>query len=176
MEERRVKYPLGSLSQIEAKTFGEPGHRTFSLNLLAGTAQCSVWLEKEQLFQLGIYLQDAIRSQSAEERQRPSEPKEAEWSDDGTKIEFRAGQVMLSHDAASNSFYLLVYEREEEESSEEMASVSFWITTDQADVLAQEALKICSAGRPLCVLCGLPIDPEGHVCPRSNGHTVLEVG
>ena len=41
---------------------------------------------------------------------------------------------------------------------------------------AEEALRICSAGRPLCFLCGQPINPDGHACPRSNGHTVLEAG
>ncbi|HAI99827.1 MAG TPA: DUF3090 domain-containing protein, partial [Dehalococcoidia bacterium] len=34
----------------------------------------------------------------------------------------------------------------------------------------------CAAGRPRCFLCGLPINPDGHVCPRANGHTVLEAG
>ena len=28
-----------------------------------------------------------------------------------------------------------------------------------------------AAGRPPCPLCGLPLDPEGHICPRQNGAT-----
>jgi len=27
------------------------------------------------------------------------------------------------------------------------------------------------AGWPTCPLCSLPIDPQGHVCPRPNGHS-----
>ena len=81
---------------------------------------------------------------------------------------------MLSHDAPTNSFYLMAYEGEDPESGEEEMSVSFWITTDQANAVAEEALRICTAGRPRCFLCGLPINPEGHVCPRSNGHTAFE--
>jgi predicted amidophosphoribosyltransferase len=27
-----------------------------------------------------------------------------------------------------------------------------------------------AAGRPICSMCGQPIDPEGHFCPRKNGH------
>ncbi len=46
----------------------------------------------------------------------------------------------------------------------------------QASVLGEEALKICAAGRPNCFLCGQPINPEGHACPRANGHTILEAG
>jgi len=29
---------------------------------------------------------------------------------------------------------------------------------------------VVAAGRPPCPLCGNPLDPEGHVCPRQNGH------
>ncbi len=174
MEQRRVKYPLGSLSRIEAMSVGEPGHRTFRLVIEAGAAHCSVWLEKEQLFQLGIYLQDVVRSLSDEDRERPSQPKEPEWTGEGAPIDFKAGQFLLSHDTAANSFYLLAYEREEEEAEEDAASVSFWITTVQAQALSEEALRICAAGRPRCFLCGLPINPEGHVCPRSNGHAAME--
>ncbi|MCI0784949.1 MAG: DUF3090 family protein, partial [Chloroflexi bacterium] len=68
------------------------------------------------------------------------------------------------------------YEREEEGASEEPASVGFSISIAQAETIAEEALRICSAGRPLCFLCGQPINPDGHACPRSNGHTVLEAG
>ncbi|MEK7806434.1 MAG: DUF3090 family protein [Chloroflexota bacterium] len=176
MEPRRVKYPLGSLSHIDARSIGEPGHRTFQLALEAGRATCSVWLEKEQLLQLGIYLQDVVRSLSPEDRKRRGEPKEPEWAGQAAAIDFKAGQLLLSHDPKTSSFYLLAYEREETEPAEESASVSFWITADQAERLAEESLRICAAGRPPCFLCGLPINPEGHVCPRSNGHTVFEAG
>ena len=178
MEERRAKYPMGSLSEVQAETFGEPGRRTFRLVLGAGQAQCSLWLEKEQLFQLGVYLQDAVDSLSEEDKSADSRRQEQEWFG-GEEVDFKAGQMMISHDKQANCFYLLAYERESaetEKSEEEMASVSFWIDPGQARVLSEEALKICAAGRPNCFLCGQPINPEGHVCPRSNGHTVLETG
>jgi uncharacterized repeat protein (TIGR03847 family) len=182
MEPRPIKYALGSLSLIEARSFGEPGQRTFLLALEAGPAACSLWLEKEQLSQLAGYLRDVVLSMSDEDRERPSQPKEPEWSGGGASIDFKAGQLLLSYDPTANSFYLMAYELEEADLKEtdtpveEPMSVSFWITPKQADDLAKEALRICAAGRPRCFLCGLPIDPEGHVCPRSNGHTALAVG
>ena len=176
MEPRRVKYSLGALSQLQAEAFGQPGHRTFRLALQAGAADCIVWLEKEQLFQLGVYVQEVIQSLSAEDRQRASAPKEPEWPGARTSIDFKAGQLSLSHDAASNCFYLQAHQAGEQESREDPSSVSFWITVAQGAALAEEALRVCAAGRPLCFLCGLPINPEGHVCPRSNGHIVFEAG
>ncbi len=181
MEEKQVKYSLGRLSQVEAATFGQPGRRTFRLELSAGSALCLLWLEKEQLFQLGVYLRDYIGGLSAEERARESAPQEPTWPGGETSIDFRAGQMFLSHDRETNSFYMQAHERDSGEeqdapSGQEAESVSFWITMAQASQLAEESLRICAAGRPACFLCGQPINPEGHVCPRANGHTVLEVG
>ena len=176
MEQREVKYSLGSISHIEPRTFGEPGQRTFNLVIEAGNANCTVWLEKEQLFQLGIYLQEVVSAMSLEDKQRHGVSSEPEWSGEGISIDFKAGQIMLSHDPDSNSFRLVAYEREEEGASEEPASVGFSISIAQAETIAEAALRICSAGRPLCFLCGQPINPDGHACPRSNGHTVLEAG
>lgn len=180
MEQRPVKYPLGTLSHIEARTVGEPGQRTFNLVLDSAGPSLSLWLEKEQLFQLGIYLHEVIQSLSAEDKEHQAEPVGSQWLGEGAPEEFKAGEVMLSHDPASHAFYLLAYEREDPQREEatpedQLVSISFWISAAQAEVLAQEALRICAAGRPRCFLCGLPVNPEGHVCPRSNGHTVLEI-
>jgi uncharacterized repeat protein (TIGR03847 family) len=39
-----------------------------------------------------------------------------------------------------------------------------------ARAFAKRALRVVAAGRPPCPLCGNPLDPEGHICPRQNGH------
>ena len=177
MEPPEVKYTLGPLSRIEPNTFGEPGQRTFNLVLESGEARCTVWLEKEQLYQLGVYLQEAVESLSSEDKARPTQDKEPAWSGEGISLDFKVGQVMLNYDQDSNSFRMLAYEREEEEeATQETSSVSFWISVPQAVPVAEEALRICAAGRARCFLCGLPINPDGHICPRANGHTVLEAG
>jgi len=43
-------------------------------------------------------------------------------------------------------------------------------TREQAGALAVNAMAAVRSGRPPCPLCGNPIDPSGHQCPRSNGH------
>ena len=165
MEPGSITYPLGALSRIEAETFGEPGRRTFRLVLHSGRATSHVWLEKEQLFQLGAGLKEAVDRQTDSDRERASSPTAPGWTGDETLIEFKAR--VLSGQAQGDG---------DEQSGEEAPSVSFWITVDQASVLADESLRICAAGRPPCFLCGLPIDPTGHVCPRANGHAVFETG
>jgi uncharacterized repeat protein (TIGR03847 family) len=176
MEPGSITYPLGALSRIEAETFGLPGRRTFRLALQSGRATTYVWLEKEQLSQLGAGLKEAVERQTASDRARASTPTAPSWPGGDTLIEFKARVLSGRHDQDTNSFYLQAHGDEDERSGEEAPSVSFWITVDQASELADESLRICASGRPICFLCGLPIDPSGHVCPRANGHAVFETG
>jgi uncharacterized repeat protein (TIGR03847 family) len=44
------------------------------------------------------------------------------------------------------------------------------LTRTQAAAIVRRGWDLVSAGRPTCALCGRPIDPEGHSCPRTNGH------
>ena len=52
----------------------------------------------------------------------------------------------------------------------EAGKVRFWATREQMLSLARHGAAVCAAGRPRCQLCGLPLDPGGHVCPALNGH------
>ncbi len=175
MEPDRIRYQLGTLSYVGAETFGEPGRRTFRLVLESGAARSLVWLEKEQLFQLGAGLQEAVERQTDAERAQGSHPNAPAWRGEETTIEFKARALSGRHDQDTNAFYLQA-QGDDVESGGEGDSVSFWITVEQAASLAEESLRICAAGRPPCFLCGLPIDPQGHVCPRANGHAVFESG
>ena len=42
------------------------------------------------------------------------------------------------------------------------------LTIDQLRNLAIQAERVRAAGRPVCPVCGQPIDPSGHVCPGEN--------
>ena len=44
------------------------------------------------------------------------------------------------------------------------------ITGQAARAFVTRAESVVSAGRPPCPFCGLPLDPDGHICPRQNGH------
>ena len=49
-------------------------------------------------------------------------------------------------------------------------SVSILLSREQAAAFAIRATSLVEAGRPPCPLCGFPLDPRGHDCPRTNGH------
>jgi uncharacterized repeat protein (TIGR03847 family) len=46
------------------------------------------------------------------------------------------------------------------------------LTADTARSFVERAARIVASGRPPCPLCGQPLDPQGHICPRRNGHYV----
>ena len=46
------------------------------------------------------------------------------------------------------------------------------LTVEVARAFVNRALEVVAAGRLPCPLCGQPLDPQGHICPRRNGHAV----
>ena len=173
MEVSQAKYRFGSPSRIRAEALGEPGKRTFRLILESGAASAFLWLEKEQLYQLAIYIQGITASLSDEDKQETGSAPEGQWDGGITNVEFKVGKLALGHDGASKCYLFLVHDLEEDQ-EQSTATLSFWLTLGEGEELAQEALKVCAAGRPRCFLCSQPINPEGHMCPRANGHGPLE--
>ncbi len=177
MAEREVRYKLGAVQTVSAETFGRPGRRTFRLVAEAGRAQSYIWLEKEQLLQLGLYLQQAVRQLGEAAAGKESAPGEAPWMGDPLEQDFHARQMQLQYDQDANCFVIHAFEGDEDDpDAGAQTSVSFWMTMAQTSDLANEALRICASGRPPCFLCGAPIDPDGHRCARANGHAVFETG
>jgi uncharacterized repeat protein (TIGR03847 family) len=46
------------------------------------------------------------------------------------------------------------------------------LTAEVARGFVNRAIEVVAAGRLPCPLCGQPLDPQGHICPRRNGHYV----
>ena len=46
------------------------------------------------------------------------------------------------------------------------------VTAAAARSFVRRAAEVVASGRPPCPLCGQPLDKQGHICPRKNGHYV----
>jgi uncharacterized repeat protein (TIGR03847 family) len=79
-------------------------------------------------------------------------------------------QALVELDADSEEDLAEAEERllQDEENGPPMLRVR--LSGAQARAFAKRALDVVNAGRPPCPLCSLPLDPEGHVCPRQNGY------
>ena len=172
MDASRAKYRFGAISRIEPEAIGVPGQRTFRLILESGPGSAFLWLEKEQLSQLAIYIQEIISSLPSGTPKGESEAPEPPWDGGINTVDFKIGRLALGHDTSSNCFLVIIHDMEE--TDENSPTLSCWLTLSQGWELAKEALKVCAAGRPRCHLCAQPINPDGHMCVRANGHAPLQ--
>jgi hypothetical protein len=134
---------------------GEVGHRLFLFYCRQGLSETTVKVEKQQLAVLAGYLGRIVK-----ELGRPGHLPD-DLSFDGTEELDRVVVVLEEvHD-----------EDEDEDEDEESGHVlRIALTREQAAAFAIHATRLVEAGRPPCPLCGLPLDPSGHDCPRTNGH------
>ena len=163
---------FGTISSIQIEAQGGPGKRTFRLFLESGVASACLWLEKEQLQQLAIYIKEIGEALSGEADEGGEGSPESPWSGEAISLEFKVGDLSMGHDDASNSFIFLA--RDVESDDDSSVDLSFWVPLNMARELSKEALSVCAAGRPRCFLCNQPINPEGHMCVRSNGHQTFQ--
>jgi uncharacterized repeat protein (TIGR03847 family) len=169
-----------------AGTVGQPGDRTFYLQASGGGRTVSVALEKLQVAVLAERLEELLE----EVRRRgvgevplvaPKELEDTAPLDNPVEEEFRVGSMGLAWDGEDELVVVeALAQQDPEAAAEEVEPLSdaeegpdalrVRITADAARAFIRRAERVVAAGRPPCPLCGLPLDPEGHICPRQNGH------
>lgn len=145
---------------------GPPGQRVFYLQAREGARLVTLKLEKEQVGALAEYLAALLAKLPAAAAVAPEtmtllEPIAPAWA-------VRA--LRVGYDEARDRFVIVAEELTEEERGDEAASARFLVSRDQAAAFVERARALIRAGRPSCPVCGQPKNPDGHVCPRSNGH------
>lgn len=84
---------------------------------------------------------------------------------------FRVGELGLGYDMEKDQVVLVAREAlTEDQQPEDGRVVRFWCTRSQIRALSNWGIQVASRGRPICPQCGEPMDPEGHFCPKRNGH------
>ena len=158
---------FGIVSRLTPEAIGVPGKRTFRVLAESGGDSAVLWLEKEQLSQIALTIRQLLIDLPENEgaTEEPHIPPPAVL---GVSLEFKVGRLALGYEEKSGLFFLEAHDVEAEE--EEETALRFWVHRSQMEEFANEALKVCASGRPLCTLCGRPMDPAGHACVRSNGH------
>lgn len=155
---------------------GEPGQRTFYLQIRTASATSTLLLEKEQVAVLADKLRELLVLVDSADTVLASTPARDPALAFSSPIEpdWRVGAMGLAYEEDADRILIVVQQAstEEEEEGEE-AGVRLAVRRDQARAFVLHALAVVAEGRPLCQLCGLPMDPSGHICPASNGHRSL---
>ncbi len=162
------------VTRLKPEALGEPGKRTFRILVDSGSSAAILWMEKEQVFQLALAIKQ-LSATISEDEQNTSGTGPVEREAPGlTNLDFRVNKLVLGHDASSGLFVIDAHELKEDEEGEaveeEKATVRMWANRKQMEDFSQEAFEVVAAGRPPCPLCGAPLGPTGHQCPRTNGH------
>lgn len=168
-------------SRFVAGTVGTPGERTFYLQAADGRRVVSVALEKQQVAVLADRLEQLLdevvtRTGTA----LPAADFDTDALEQPIDEEFRVSAMGLAWDGDQG---LIVIEAQAPTEDADVAeetlledveegpdALRVLIEPRRARAFVERARKVISAGRPPCPLCGQPLDPAGHICPRQNGY------
>ena len=181
----RRLYAFDQPDRFVAGTVGMPGQRTFFLQARDAGRIVSVALEKVQVAVLADRLNDLLDEL---ENRGITETVEEAIDDDAPLDEpineaFRAGVLTLGWDGDTEQILVEAREQTEDDAALEDATLNeddedgpdlltVRIAAPAARAFVERAVRVVASGRPACPLCGQPLDPTGHICPRRNGHYV----
>ncbi len=167
--------------RIVVGTIGLPGERTFYLQVRTGTRVVSIALEKQQSALLAEKI-DEILDQLITVEGNPfsiptSTPIELVDNDEleAVQEQFRTGAIGLGWDPTTAQVVIEAHpitgvdaddneDRLEENDATEPEMLLVRIPVGTARAFAKRTREIVGAGRPICSLCGYPIDADGHTC------------
>jgi len=173
----RDKIDLNPLGHVTVDAIGQPGKRVFYIQGWRETdlQPVTIIIEKIQLQSLALGA-DQILAELAKQKPDLAVPA-TDYEADKMRISppvdplFRAGEMGLGYDADSDRVVIMVREVVMEGGdSEQAAEVRFWCTRLQVRRLADWGREVLQRGRPVCPQCGQPMEPDGHFCPKKNGH------
>ncbi len=171
----RFELDLNPVTHITADAIGKPGERVFYLQALQDERTITLLVEKVQIQSLAVGVEQFL----AEINQKFPDLMDAsaDFAEDQMHIFppveplFRVGELGLGYDSDNDLMVLVARELASEgEDAEQAGVVRFWCTRSQMRALCSWGLELANRGRPLCPQCGEPMEPEGHFCPKKNGH------
>jgi uncharacterized repeat protein (TIGR03847 family) len=166
---------LQPVTHILVDAIGPPGKRVFYLQGWQDDRTVTLIVEKFQIQSLAIGLEQFLVE--IEEKNPDLSPASADYTEEKMHILppvdplFRVGELGLGYDADNDLLILVAREQSlEEGDTEDTRVVRFWCTRSQLRAMSSWGIEVASRGRPLCPQCREPMDPEGHFCPKKNGH------
>jgi uncharacterized repeat protein (TIGR03847 family) len=188
----RRRYLFDPPERFVAGTVGQPGDRTFFLQARDGGRIVSVVLEKVQVAVLAERIGHLLEELDRRGIPGAHEVVDADLGDDDIDLgpldeplreAFRAGSLTLGWDGGADRVLIearaqgedgesIDPDEDDDEDEDGPDLLRVRITMDAARAFVDRSTRIVSSGRSPCPLCGAPLDPRGHICPRRNGHYV----
>ena len=173
------------VDEIAAGAVGVPGQRAFYIQATKDGQSVAVLVEKEQVAVLAERIDTLLDEVASRFPEMEEEVAGTDVGRDPVPL-FRALAIGIGFDPARRMLLLELHERPvagDEEPGEALESepagdpgasegwlARLYLTAGQARAMAKRGSASVRSGRPPCTLCGNPLDPAGHVCPKLNGH------
>lgn len=175
-----IEFNLDPVDHITVDALGKPGNRVFYIQGRKDAEVVSLIIEKIQLQSLTLGIPDFFEEIQKRFPDLPPAP-EADLQEEQMRIQppvdpkFRVGNLGLAYDDERDLVCIIARElqyseSQEEEGEEEGGIVRYWCTRQQLVVLSRWGVIVTESGRPICPQCQQPMEPEGHFCPKKNGH------
>jgi uncharacterized repeat protein (TIGR03847 family) len=166
-------YEFESVARFTAGAVGEPGQRVFHLQVVAEGQLVTVKVEKGQIAALARYFADLLADLPAP---APTDiPDEMDLVEPAVD-EWVVGQLSVARDETIDGFVVRAEELIGEEDEDgvihavEGGSLRVNLSIGQVHAFIVRIAQLLASGRPPCPVCGQPLDPEGHMCAKTNGH------
>ncbi|MCP2046712.1 DUF3090 domain-containing protein [Paenarthrobacter histidinolovorans] len=171
-------YEFAWPDRVVIGTIGLPGARTFYLQVRAGAEIVSIALEKQQSAQLAEKIDEILDQLITIEGNPFSIPKSTpiELVDndplEAPQEQFRAGAMTLDWDPTTAQIVVEAYPITDvdadgeplEDGANEAEMMLLRMPVGTARAFAKRTREIVDAGRPICPICGYPMDADGHTC------------
>ncbi len=173
-----MEYDLLPCNFITVDAIGKPGQRVFYLQGQTEDTTLTLLIEKIQIQTLAAGILRFLEELT--DRNPDLSKPSGQFEEDNMRISppvdplFRVGEIGLAYDMEKDLACLIAKEIQMEtdiEDETQQDEVRYWCTREQLKSLANWGLDLVQKGRPICPLCGEPINPSGHFCPKKNGHS-----
>ncbi|MEW6716926.1 MAG: DUF3090 domain-containing protein [Chloroflexota bacterium] len=166
---------INPVTHITTDAIGPPGKRVFYIQAWQGDRVTSLIVEKLQIQTLAIGVEQFLVE--IHKKFPHLSATSTNYDEDKMHIHppvdpiFRVGEFGLGYDPDHDQMVLVAREfLPEDKDISEARIVRFWCTRSQIHSMTRWGIEVASRGREICPQCNDPIDPEGHFCPKKNGH------
>lgn len=163
---------FGLVDAVDAEAIGQPGQRTFRVRARSADSYAALWLEKEQLAQLGRLFSQLLAERSRQRGRPAGEVEPVGNFPQDPQVDLHVARLGLDYDTDQERIILLADDQTALERGDTPA-FRMEIGRDQALNAIKVIEQAVSGGRPLCPLCHQALEHEGqaHFCPGGNGHS-----
>ena len=155
-----MNYEFNAPDKIMVGVRGEVGARLFLLQARQGRRLVILKCEKIQLAALAQWISQVLTDMG-----RPGHLPDDFTLEPEFEFDFVVGDIAVAVDEERDVIEITFDSIDEDGNTATLALSKEW-----AGGLAIAITRLVEAGRAPCPLCGGPLDPRGHDCPRTNGH------